>query len=223
MEHAEHAEHAEFAEYRRQWSRLHGELEPSGLVVRWLRFVHPLAAGVARAGLGPDALTLAALTTAVAVTVPAVLGGRWALLAAALVAVSAVLDALDGAVAVLTGRVTRRGAVLDATCDRVAEAAFGAALWLLGAPPPVAVAAVAVGWLHEYLRARASAAGMSGVGRITVAERPTRVIVAAMFLFGAGLFPAAAPGWVAAGALVWSLSGMVGLAQLVLAVYRALA
>ncbi len=210
------------ADHLRRWSQLHAGLEPAGLVGRWLRITRVLARGPARVGLGPDVITAAGLLVGVSAVLPALAGGRWALLAAGLVAGSALLDGLDGALAVLTGRVTRWGAVLDASCDRLTEAAFGAALWALGAPGPAAFGAVAAGWLHEYVRARAAAAGMDGVGRITVAERPTRVLIAVMFLLGAGLFTARATAWATAGAFAGCLLGAVGLWQLVRAVRRAL-
>jgi phosphatidylglycerophosphate synthase len=162
----------------------------------------------------PDALTYAGLVLAALVLWPAAAGGRWVLLAVAVVIVSALLDGVDGTVAILTGRVTRWGYVLDSACDRVADACLVAALWLTGAPGPLCAAAGAVVGLQEYLRARAAAAGMSEVGVVTVAERPTRVIVTAMFLLGAGLYPAAAGTWAAAGAAATLTLGVVGIGQL---------
>jgi CDP-diacylglycerol--glycerol-3-phosphate 3-phosphatidyltransferase len=136
------------------------------------------------------------------------------LAAAAVVVLSALLDGVDGTVAILTGRVTRWGHVLDSACDRVADACFLAALWLAGAPGPLCAAAGTVVFLHEYLRARAAAAGMPEVGVVTVGERPTRVIVTAMFLLAAGVLPGSAVVWTTAGAAATLVLGVVGLAQL---------
>jgi phosphatidylglycerophosphate synthase len=159
---------------------------------------------------------------AAASVVPAATGGRWPLAAAGLVAVSGLLDALDGAVAVLAGRTTRWGFVLDSLCDRVADAAYAGALFVAGAPAGLAVAGGAVAWLHEYIRARAAAAGLREVGAVTVSERPTRVIVAALFLLGSGLYPSASAWWATAGALALTALGAVGLVHLLLVVHRRL-
>jgi CDP-diacylglycerol--glycerol-3-phosphate 3-phosphatidyltransferase len=177
---------------------------------------------LARARVAPDAVTAGGLILAALVLPPAAAGGRWLLLAVAVVVLSAVLDGVDGTVAILSGRTTRWGYVLDSACDRVADACYLAALWLAGAPGPLCAAAGTVVLLLEYLRARAAAAGMSEVGVITVAERPTRVIITAMFLLGAGLYPSAAGEWAAAGASATLTLGLVGVAQLVRVVRRRL-
>jgi phosphatidylglycerophosphate synthase len=172
--------------------------------------------------LPPDAVTVAGVLAAVVSVVPAAYGGRWPLAAAALIAVSGLLDALDGAVAVLARRTTRWGFVLDSLCDRVADAAYAGALFAAGAPAGLAVAGAAVAWLHEYVRARAAAAGLRDVGVITVSERPTRVLVAALFLLAAGLYPSASTPWATAGAAALTALGAVALGQLLLVVHRRL-
>ena len=90
------------------------------------------------------------VTLEVAVLGPALL----LLLGLVIVVASGLLDNLDGAVAVLTDRVTARGALADTVCDRLADAAYGGAFWALGAPAWVAIAWVALSWLAEYVRAR---------------------------------------------------------------------
>jgi CDP-diacylglycerol--glycerol-3-phosphate 3-phosphatidyltransferase len=207
----------------RLWSRSHGDADPDTPFVRgYLAVVHALARPLAAARVPPDALTGVALAAGLAVLAPAAAGGRWPLLVPLLVVLSGLLDGLDGAVAVLTARSTRWGAVLDAVADRLVDAAWCAALWLLGAPAWLAVAAAAVAWLHEYVRARATAAGMTDVGVVTVAERPTRVVVVAAFALGCGLFPAAAAAWATAGAAVAAAVGAAGAAQLLVVVRRRL-
>jgi phosphatidylglycerophosphate synthase len=207
-------------EYLGEWARLHGDAPTRGLVGFWLGGAYRAARPLARAGVGPDAVTLVALLVALGAAGCAAGGALFA--ASALVVLSGLLDNLDGAVAVLTGRATRRGFVLDSVADRIADGAYGAALWFAGAPGPLAVAAVAVAWLHEYTRARAAAAGMPEIGVVTVAERPTRVILAALFLFGAALHPSylvdltggwltGSPAeWASAGAGAWTAVGVVG-------------
>jgi phosphatidylglycerophosphate synthase len=211
-------------EFGRRWSRAHSGADPGArLVGGYLTAAHRAARPLAAAGVAPDALTLAGALAALAALAPAAAGGRWPLLAAVAVAASAVLDGLDGAVALLTDRSSRWGAVLDGLADRLAEAAFCAVLWLVGAPGWLAGAAAATAWLHEYARARAGAAGMAGVGRVTVSERPTRVAVVVLFTAGAGVVPAHAGAWAGAGALAAAVLGLAGLAQLLLALRRVLA
>jgi CDP-diacylglycerol--glycerol-3-phosphate 3-phosphatidyltransferase len=188
----------------------------------WLRFTYRLAVPLVRLRVGPDAVTVLGLLVAVAVLLPASRGGRWPLLGVVLVVVSGVLDNLDGAVAVLARRTTPWGFVLDSLCDRISDAAYVGALALAGGSWPLAVTGAALAWLHEYARARAAVAGMPEIGVVTVSERPTRVIVTAMFLLGAGLYPASAHGWALAGTAAWVTLGVVGLGQLLVVVRRRL-
>jgi CDP-diacylglycerol--glycerol-3-phosphate 3-phosphatidyltransferase len=210
------------AEYLERWSALHGEVPPVGLVGGWLRLSHAIARPLAAAGIRPNAVTVAGLVLAGLVLPVAAGGDRWPLLAVLLIVLAGLLDSLDGAVAVLTDRVSRRGAVLDATCDRLADLCLISALWLAGGSPGWCVAGGVVALLHEQLRASARAVGMREVGIVTVAERPTRVIVTATFLLGAGLYPDRAGGWATAGASAWTVIGIIGFLQLAVVVRRRL-
>lgn len=211
------------AEFARRWSALHGGADPQARFVRsYLVVVHAVARPLVRTGVPPDVLTAGGVVLAVCVLAPAAAGGRWALLVPVLVALSALVDGLDGAVAVLSGRSSAWGGVVDGTADRLADTAYAAALWLLGAPGLLAAVAAGTGWLHEYVRARATAAGMRGVGVVSVGERPTRVVVVALFALGAGLYPQLSPQWATAGAAALLTLGAAGLAQLLAAVRRSL-
>lgn len=210
------------ATYRRRWSALHGGADPSGaLVGGWLAVVHALAAPFARLRVAPDLVTLLGMAVAVSAPLLAAQGGAALVAAALVVALSGLVDSLDGAVAVMTDRVTRWGAVLDALADRVSDAAFVAALWAAGAPAAACVAAVALCWFHEYARARAGAAGMTEVGIITVSERPTRVVVVAMSLLASAVRPDD-PAWPGLGAWALVVVGCVGLVQLLVVLRRRL-
>jgi CDP-diacylglycerol--glycerol-3-phosphate 3-phosphatidyltransferase len=210
--------------YLDRWSALHGgyDARSSRLVGGWLRLAYSAARPFAAAGLSPNAVTVLALVVSAAVVPVAAAGGRWPLLAAAAAVAAGLLDNVDGTVAVLTERVTRVGYVLDSACDRLADAAYLLALWRLGAPAGLSVAAGAALGLLEYVRARAGNAGLGEIGVVTVGERPTRIVVAAVALLCAGLYPAAAV--LAAGlgaAATFGVSG-VGLVQLALVVRRLL-
>ncbi len=78
-------------------------------------------------------------------------------------------------------------------------------------------------FLLEYLRARAGNAGFDEVGVVTVAERPTRVIVLAPTLAVCGLWPEGASIAAVAGPAVLLGLTAVGVAQLGVVVRRALA
>jgi phosphatidylglycerophosphate synthase len=209
-------------DYATTWSGLHGGFDPrraSFLVRGWVRIAYGIGSWLARHGVGPMSVTTMGLL--VCWTVPAaVLLGRWgAFLAAVLVLVAALADGLDGAVAVITGRTTRLGYVYDSVADRLGELAWLVAFFLAGAPGWLVVAAGAVSWLQEYARARATAAGMSEIGVVTVAERPTRVLVAIFGLLAA----AAWPPLIIAAAAVWTALSLVAGVQLAVAIRRALA
>ncbi len=81
------------------------------------------------------------------------------------------------------GRTTRVGFLLDSALDRVADAAYPAALVMAaGGGAWVAVGATAACWWLEYVRARGSLAGVTGKALITPGERPTRIILTAVGL-----------------------------------------
>jgi CDP-diacylglycerol--glycerol-3-phosphate 3-phosphatidyltransferase len=189
----------------------------------WLSVAYALARPLA--GLPPVVATGAGLLVAAAAAGPAVAGGPWLIAAGLLVGLSGLLDSLDGALAIGTGRASRRGFVLDSVVDRLTEAAYAAALWVAGAPGWLAVGFGALCWLPDYLRARAGQAGVTETGMLSVWERPTRVAMTAFTLGGAGVVSGlgAAGGVVTAGTGVGTLLGAVGVVQLGLSLRRMLA
>jgi CDP-diacylglycerol--glycerol-3-phosphate 3-phosphatidyltransferase len=210
--------------YLDRWQTLHGGYDPRGskLVGPWLSVVYGVARPFARAGIPPDVVTVLGVVVSGLVVWLCWLGGRWVILAAVVVGLSGLLDSIDGAVAVLTDRVTRWGAVLDSVVDRVSDVLYLVALWLVGAPAWVCVVAGVLLFTQEYARARATAIGLDDVGVVTIGERPTRVIVVAMFLLAAGIYPDVATSWATAGAAASLTIGLVALAQLLVVVRRRL-
>lgn len=210
------------------WSSLHGDIEPSRVVRGWLQMMRFLSSGpVAR--IPPDVLSafgVLALAGAWAILETPAAVSDWSALAVPLILAAGVLDGLDGAVALRTGRARPLGAVIDATADRIGDLLLGAVLLALGAPASWVLAAVTLMWLLEYVRARAQAVGMPGVGAVTVAERPTRLIVVALPAGGVAAFPAGIPllgwGWGLVFAITWTGVGIVGLAQLLSGVRRSM-
>jgi phosphatidylglycerophosphate synthase len=216
-------------EYAAAWSRLHGGFDPEAAapVVRgWIRLAYRGGSLLGRLRVGPTAVTACGLLLCLAVPFAALLGCPGLLLAALLVLLASFADGLDGAVAVVTGRTSRLGFVYDSVADRLGELAWLAAFWVAGVPGWLAAAGAAVSWLHEYVRARAAAGGMDGLGIITVGERPTRVSVAISGLLLGGVAGLLRPGWettvLVVAAVVWLGLGLIGLVQLVHAVRREL-
>ncbi|MEU6203661.1 CDP-alcohol phosphatidyltransferase family protein [Micromonospora musae] len=216
-------------EYATAWARLHGGFDPrkaAPVVQGWLRFAYHVGYVLGRMRVGPTAVTVAGVLLCVCVPVFAVRPVDGPFLAALFVLLAGVADSVDGAVAVVTGRTTRLGYVYDSVADRIGEAAWLVAFWLVGAPGALAAAAGALSWLHEYVRARAVSAGMREIGAVTVGERPTRVLVALGGLLVAGLAgliePDLAAGTITMATAVWVLLAGFGLGQLLAAVRRAL-
>jgi phosphatidylglycerophosphate synthase len=210
-------------EYLAAWSRWHGGAGTASPLVRgWLSLAYALARPVA--GLPPLAATALGLLVAAAAVLPATAGGVWLVVAGVLVGFSGLLDSLDGALAIGTGRASRRGFVLDSVVDRLTEAAYAAALWAAGAPGWLAVAFGALCWLPDYLRARAGQAGVRETGALSVWERPTRVALTGMTLLGAGVLAGldVSGAVVTAGTAVGAGLGAVGVAQLGVSLRRML-
>jgi CDP-diacylglycerol--glycerol-3-phosphate 3-phosphatidyltransferase len=145
-------------------------------------------------------------------------GGPWLFAAAGLVLLAALADTADGALALITSRATRMGAFYDSVADRLTEAAWLGALWLAGVPGILVATCGALAWLHEYARSRAAAVGLRNIGVVTVAERPTRVIVV-VAAFVAGGATAYLSDRLSAGAMTvvlafWVVLSLLGSARL---------
>jgi CDP-diacylglycerol--glycerol-3-phosphate 3-phosphatidyltransferase len=148
----------------------------------------PVARGLSRLGITPDALTVAGL-------VIALLAGAALALGHPLVAlIGLLLSGLDGDVARLRPDRDRRfGAFLDSTADRIGEIAIFAGLLLhrvhLGAPSRLWalcwLLALTGSLLVSYARARAEGLGITC--RIGLADRSVRLIlILAMLIAGLG-------------------------------------
>jgi phosphatidylglycerophosphate synthase len=202
-------------EYLAAWSRWHGGTGTDTRLVRgWLSIAYTLARPMA--GVPPVVATALGLVVAGLAVWPAAAGGLWLIVAGVLVGLSGLLDSLDGALAIGTGRASRRGFVLDSVVDRLTEVAYAAALWAAGAPGWLAVGFGALCWLPDYLRARAGQAEVAETGALSVWERPTRVAMTGMTLGGAGVVAAAggAELVVTSGTAVGVLLGAVAMGQL---------
>lgn len=157
------------------------------------RLVTPVAAGLLRAGISPDAVTVVGTLGVTAGAL--ILYPRGELFTGTLVITAFVLgDFLDGTMARLQNRSSAWGAFLDSTLDRVADAAVfgGLVLWFSGAGDSAVTANLALlclvlGSLVPYARARAEGLGMTASGGL--AERADRLVavLVATGLVGLGL------------------------------------
>jgi CDP-diacylglycerol---glycerol-3-phosphate 3-phosphatidyltransferase len=152
------------------------------------RAVDPVAAALLRAGVSPDAVTVAG--TLGVVTGALAFFPRGELFVGTMIVTAFVLtDVLDGAMARRIERRSLFGAWLDSTCDRLADAAVfsGLVLWFVQGGNDTLLAGVALfclvaGSVVSYAKARAEGLGLRcDVG---FAERTERLIIG---LVGAGL------------------------------------
>ena len=100
-----------------------------------------------------------------------------------LVLFSSVFDLLDGGIARATGRVSKRGAMMDSVFDRVSELAVlvGLAMYYTSGPDAdqlavlLAIIAMSGSFMVSYVRARAEGLGVKGTAGFLT--RPERVVV----------------------------------------------
>lgn len=108
--------------------------------------------------------------------------------AALLILLSGLFDAVDGIIARTKGKVTVFGGFLDSVSDRYADAMVLAGITLGGLCNPIAGFAALIGSLMvSYTRSRAEAAGVSMAG-VGLAERAERMLILAAVTFIAVLW-----------------------------------
>ncbi|MQM24793.1 phosphatidylinositol phosphate synthase [Glycomyces albidus] len=147
------------------------------------RYVDAAARLLIRVGVSANAVTLTG--TAIIVAASVVLLAQGHLLAGLIVVtLSAFTDMFDGAIARVNGTTSRFGALLDSTCDRLADGAIFASLayFLLADDRPLgsalALTALVAGQLVSYVKARSESLGAEC--NVGIAERPERLILAAV-------------------------------------------
>ena len=175
----------------------------------------PVALGLARVGLTPNALTVIGFLIACVAAVAA--GAQAWLLAGFLVIFGGVFDLFDGAVARATGKVSKLGGFLDSTFDRWGEGViFVGIAWgglEMGLTRPVILSSLAMvsAFMVSYTRAKAenmgftSGAGMAAVG---LAPREVRIVILTIGLIAAGLLPGLPANTDAPGAVAYPLSAL---------------
>ena len=206
-----------FAEYLVAWAQLHGTQSPKGLVRVWLRIAFFLSTPLTK--FNPNLITAFGPVLMGAAIYFASSPNRNYFLASITVLVVGLVDSFDGMVAVRTSKTSSWGAFLDGIVDRLIDVGIGILLIVLGASVELAVLAMSIAIIHEYMRAKASGIGYREVGVITPAEKPTRIALGVMFLFAAGLLPEKVIQLANIATLTWIFLGLISFAML-LRVYR---
>jgi CDP-diacylglycerol--glycerol-3-phosphate 3-phosphatidyltransferase len=184
-----------------------------------------LGTRLARAGVSANVLTYSSLVLGVVAFGFAARGEFW--FAAGAVFAGGVLDALDGIVARQTGTVSRYGALLDSTVDRVTDALplLGVLLFYGSSVPLSIITAVALvgSIVIPYARARAEALGAKLPTLFM--RRPERVVLlVACFLLGNFDLGLGLPApLLALGVLVLAVLSSVGAISVLRAARRSLA
>jgi CDP-diacylglycerol--glycerol-3-phosphate 3-phosphatidyltransferase len=177
--------------------------------------VTPIALGLARVGLTPNALTVIGFLIACVAAVAA--GAQAWLLAGFLVIFGGVFDLFDGAVARATGKVSKLGAFLDSTFDRWGEGvvfvgiAWGALDMGLSRPVLLATLAMVSAFMVSYTRAKAENMGFTsggGMAAVGLAPREVRLVILTLGLIAAGLLPGFPADMDTPGAMAYPLSAL---------------
>ena len=144
----------------------------------------PVVRLLARTKVTPSMLTW--LGFAITVGAAVLIARGWLFVGGIVILIAGFFDMLDGALARYTNQVTRFGAFLDSTLDRVSEAILliSVLLWYIIKPSALIIVLVAVALISSqlvsYIRSRAEGLGFEcAVGIFT---RPERVIVLAVGL-----------------------------------------
>ena len=148
------------------------------------RLFEPIALGMGRLGLTPDALTL--IGFAITAVGAALLAMQQWLIGGLVVFAGGAFDLFDGTLARATGQVSTYGAFLDSVFDRWGEAivylgiVIGCATVGFGAGAILAAAAMGAAFMVSYTRAKAEGLGFaagSGMAAVGVMPREVRLVV----------------------------------------------
>ena len=161
-------------EFYLAWSNLHGDAKIAGIVKGWLSISFPASKALAKIRITPNALTILGLIFGLMLYMNS--KSIWAPL---ILVISLICDGIDGSLAIITGKSSKWGALLDSVVDRLTEVFWVLALYSLGVDLKILITVLILASTQEYLRARAGGVGLTQVGVVTVAERPVR----ASFIF----------------------------------------
>ena len=160
------------SDFFKSWSELHGNAKISGIVKGWLTISYLLVKPLVKLKITPNILTIFGLLFGVLLYLNALT--NWAVI---LLTLSLICDGIDGSLAIITGKASKWGAMLDSVVDRVTEFFWALTFIAIGANKYVVIAALLIASVQEYVRARVGGLGLSEVGVVTIAERPVRASI----------------------------------------------
>ncbi len=164
-------------EFFATWSKLHLDAPITGIVKGWLSISYPLARVLCALRITPNALTvLGVILAAAALFFPT------SVIALIFIALSLICDGVDGSVAIISGRASDLGSILDSIADRITEALWFFAAYQWGIAPEICLILFALSLTQEYARARMASLGFHELGVVTIAERPVRASAIAIFM-----------------------------------------
>jgi phosphatidylglycerophosphate synthase len=87
---------------------------------------------------------------------------------------SLMADGIDGSMAIISGKASKFGSLLDSVVDRISEVLWVLVLYKIGIDQEVLLLIVITAFIQEYLRSRSGGLGLTDIGIVTIAERPVR-------------------------------------------------
>jgi len=161
-------------EFVARWSSLHNDAPVKGIVAWWLKISYRCGLVATLLRISPNVLTLLGLVSAAMTALTST--SWWAVF---FLVFSLFCDGIDGSVAIFQKRESAWGATLDSVVDRVSEAFWLYALYVIGVPAWLAITLWSIAAFQEYARAKLTSLGVQDIGIVTPTERPVR----ASFLF----------------------------------------
>jgi CDP-diacylglycerol---glycerol-3-phosphate 3-phosphatidyltransferase len=178
------------------------------------RLFTPIARGLLRLGISPDAVTIVG-TLGVCAGALAFYPRREFLVGTLVITAFVFSDNVDGIMARLSGQQSSWGAFLDSVLDRVGDAAIfiGLALWFAGQGDSLRMTALCLGCLAlgavvSYAKARAE--GLGYTADVGIAERADRLVAVLVTtglvgLFGLPVVVLEVVLWLLAAASLWTV------------------
>lgn len=128
------------------------------------KVLRPMASALVKAGFTGNQVTALGLVMSL-VYLGVIYFTRNPLLGLLTLAISSLLDALDGEVARMRGLAGPKGSFLDSSFDRLEDTLFIGSLVLLGFPPLLTAILVGISLSISYLRAKAESLGIKAEGK----------------------------------------------------------
>ncbi|ABP96051.1 MULTISPECIES: archaetidylinositol phosphate synthase [Metallosphaera] len=144
------------------------------------KVLRPMASALVKAGFTGNQVTALGLVMSL-VYLGVIYFTRNPLLGLLTLAISSLLDALDGEVARMRGLAGPKGSFLDSSFDRLEDTLFIGSLVLLGFPPLLTAILVGISLSISYLRAKAESLGIKAEGKGLI-ERGERLILVGLIL-----------------------------------------